>query len=110
MAEGFSRVFLPAVCGVEILFLACFFPCWFEMAEGFLRAFLPSGVSPGPITEVLGPDVPALAWLFWALRFGGVGFVVSWGDGGGGGGCGGGDEYSVSLADVGMQVFLFFQD
>jgi hypothetical protein len=22
------------------------------------------GVSPGPITELLGPDVPALAWLF----------------------------------------------
>jgi hypothetical protein len=28
------------------------------MAEGFSRAFLPSGVSPGAITEVLGPDVP----------------------------------------------------
>jgi hypothetical protein len=28
------------------------------MAEGFSRAFFPSGVSPGAITEVLGPDVP----------------------------------------------------
>jgi hypothetical protein len=28
------------------------------MVEGFSRAFLPSGVSPGAITEVLGPDVP----------------------------------------------------
>jgi hypothetical protein len=27
------------------------------MAEGFSRDFLPSGVSPGAITEVLGPDV-----------------------------------------------------
>jgi hypothetical protein len=27
------------------------------MAEGFSRAFLLSGVSPGAITEVLGPDV-----------------------------------------------------
>jgi hypothetical protein len=78
MAEGFSRDFLPALHGVDILFSASFFPYWFEMAKGFWRAFLPSGVSPGPITEVLGPDVPALAWLFWALPFGGVGFVVSW--------------------------------
>jgi hypothetical protein len=29
-----------------------------------------SSVSPRPITEVLGPDVPALAWLFWAISFG----------------------------------------
>jgi hypothetical protein len=28
------------------------------MAEGFSRAFLDSGVSPGTIIEVLGPDVP----------------------------------------------------
>jgi hypothetical protein len=70
MAEGFSRDFLPAICGVEILFSASFFPCWFEMDEGFSRAFFPSGDSPWPITEVLGPDVPALAWLFWALPFG----------------------------------------
>jgi hypothetical protein len=27
MAEGFSRDFLPAVHGVEILFLASFIPC-----------------------------------------------------------------------------------
>jgi hypothetical protein len=26
--------------------------------DSFSRAFLPSGVSPGAITEVLGPDVP----------------------------------------------------
>jgi hypothetical protein len=57
MAEGFSRDFLSAVRGVEILFLASFFPCCFEMAEGFSRALLPSGVSPGAITEVLGQDV-----------------------------------------------------
>jgi hypothetical protein len=56
--EGFLRACLPAV---ELLFLASFSSCSFEMAEGFSRAFLPSGVSPGPITEVLGPDVPTLA-------------------------------------------------
>jgi hypothetical protein len=28
------------------------------MAEGFSRAFFPSGVSPGAITKVLGPNVP----------------------------------------------------
>jgi hypothetical protein len=28
------------------------------MAKGFSKAFMPSGVSPGAITEVLGPDVP----------------------------------------------------
>jgi hypothetical protein len=61
MAEGFLRDFLSAVRGVEILFLASFFPCLFEKAEGFSRAFLPSGVSPGHITEVFGPNVPALA-------------------------------------------------
>jgi hypothetical protein len=58
--EGFLRACLPAVGAVELLFLASF-SCSFEMAEGFSRAFLPSGVSPGPITEVLGPDVPTLA-------------------------------------------------
>jgi hypothetical protein len=52
---------LPAVGVVELLFLASFSSCSFEMAEGFLRAFLPSGVSPGPISEILGPDVPTLA-------------------------------------------------
>jgi hypothetical protein len=59
--EGFLRAFLPAVGAVELLFLANFSSCGFEMAEGFSRAFLPSGVSPGPITEVLAPDVPTLA-------------------------------------------------
>jgi hypothetical protein len=59
--EGFLRACLPAVGVVELLFLARFSSCSFEMAEGFSRAFLPSGVSPGPITEVLGPDVPTLA-------------------------------------------------
>jgi hypothetical protein len=59
--EGFLRACLPVVHGVEILFTASFLPCWFEMAEGFSRAFLPSAVSPGPIIEVLGPNVPALA-------------------------------------------------
>jgi hypothetical protein len=59
--EGFLRACLPAVGAVELLFLASFSSCSFEMAEGFSRAFLPSGVSPGPITEVLGPDIPTLA-------------------------------------------------
>jgi hypothetical protein len=59
--EGFLRACLPAVGAVELLFLASFSSCNFEMAEGFSRAFLPSGVSPGPITEVLGPDVPTLS-------------------------------------------------
>jgi hypothetical protein len=58
MAEGFSRAFLSVVHGVEILFSASFFPCCFKIFQGFSRAFLPSGVSPGAITEVLGPDVP----------------------------------------------------
>jgi hypothetical protein len=58
--EGFLRAFLPTVSAEELLFLASFSSCGFEMAEGFSRAFLPSGVSPGPITEVLGPDVPTL--------------------------------------------------
>jgi hypothetical protein len=59
--EGFLGACLPAVAAVELLFLASFSSCSFEMAEGFSRAFLPSGVSPGPITEVLGPDVPTFA-------------------------------------------------
>jgi hypothetical protein len=33
---------LPTVGGVELLFLASFFSCSFEMAEGFSRAFLPA--------------------------------------------------------------------
>jgi hypothetical protein len=44
--EGFLRACLPAVGVVELLFLASFSSCSFEMAEGLLRAFLPSGVSP----------------------------------------------------------------
>jgi hypothetical protein len=59
--EGFLRVCLPNVGVVELLFLASFSSSSFEMAEGFSRAFLPSRVSPGPNTEVLGPDVPTLA-------------------------------------------------
>jgi hypothetical protein len=35
MAEGYSRDFLPAVHGVVILFSASLFPCRFEMVEGF---------------------------------------------------------------------------
>jgi hypothetical protein len=62
--EGFLRACLPAVGAVELLFLASFSSCSFEMAEGFSTAFLPSGVSPGPIAKVLGPDVPTLALLF----------------------------------------------
>jgi hypothetical protein len=59
--EGFLRACLPAVGALELLFLASFSSCSFEMVEGFSRAFLPSGVSPGPITKVLHPDVPTLA-------------------------------------------------
>jgi hypothetical protein len=54
--EGFLRACLPAVGVVELLFSASFSSCSFEMAEGFSRTF-----SPGPITEILGPDVPTLA-------------------------------------------------
>jgi hypothetical protein len=39
--EGFLRACLPAVGGVELLFLASFSSCIFEMAEGFSRDFLP---------------------------------------------------------------------
>jgi hypothetical protein len=59
--EGFLRACLPTVGVVELLFLASFSSCSFEMAEGFSRDFLPRGVSLVPITEVLGPDVPTLA-------------------------------------------------
>jgi hypothetical protein len=59
--EGFLRACLPAVGVVELLLLVSFSSCSFEIAEGFSRAFLPSGVSPGPIIEVLGLDVPTLA-------------------------------------------------
>jgi hypothetical protein len=59
--EGFLRACLPTVGVVELLFLTSFSFCSFETPEGFSRAFLPSGVSPGHITEVLGPDVPTLA-------------------------------------------------
>jgi hypothetical protein len=62
--EGFLRACLPTVGVLELLFLASFSSCSFEKAGGFSRAFFHSGVSPGPITEVLGPDVPTLAWLF----------------------------------------------
>jgi hypothetical protein len=48
--ECFLRACLPAVGVVELLFLASFSSCSFEMAEGFSRAFWPSGVSLGPIT------------------------------------------------------------
>jgi hypothetical protein len=33
--EGFLSAFLPVVGGAELLFLASFFSCSFEMAEGF---------------------------------------------------------------------------
>jgi hypothetical protein len=38
--ESFLRACLPVVGGVELLFLASFSSCSFEMAEGFLRDFL----------------------------------------------------------------------
>jgi hypothetical protein len=40
--ECFLRAFLPAVGAVEMLFLASFSSCSFEMAEGFSRDFLPA--------------------------------------------------------------------
>jgi hypothetical protein len=40
--EGFLRACLRAVGGVELLFLASFSSCSFEMAEGFSRDFLPA--------------------------------------------------------------------
>jgi hypothetical protein len=40
--EGFLRACLPAVGGVELLFLASFSSCSFEMAECFSRDFLPT--------------------------------------------------------------------
>jgi hypothetical protein len=40
--EGFLRACLPTVGGVELLFLASFFSCSFEMAEGFSRDFFPA--------------------------------------------------------------------
>jgi hypothetical protein len=45
---------------VPIFRLSFFVICNVFLVTWFVRAFLPSGVSPGPITEVLGPDVPAL--------------------------------------------------
>jgi hypothetical protein len=70
-----------------------------------------SGVSPGPNTEVLGPDVRALAWLFCALPFGGVCFVVSWGgEGGGGGECGDGYGIFGVPCGCGDASFSVFQD
>jgi hypothetical protein len=38
--EGFLRACLPAVGAVELLFLASFSSCSFEMAEGSSRPFL----------------------------------------------------------------------
>jgi hypothetical protein len=59
--EGFLRACLPAVGGVELLFLACFPSCSFEMAEGFSRDFLPAvhGV------EILFRQVSFLFDLKW---------------------------------------------
>jgi hypothetical protein len=40
--EVFLRAFLPTVGGVELLFLASFSSCNFEMVEGFSRDLLPA--------------------------------------------------------------------
>jgi hypothetical protein len=40
--EGFLWACLPAIGGVELLFLASFSSCGFEMTEGFSRDFLPA--------------------------------------------------------------------
>jgi hypothetical protein len=53
--EGFLRVCLPAVGGAELLFLASFSSCSFEMAEGFSMDFLP---------VVRGVEILFLASLF----------------------------------------------
>jgi hypothetical protein len=39
--EGLLRGCFPALGGVELLFLASFSSCSFEMADGFSRDFLP---------------------------------------------------------------------
>jgi hypothetical protein len=39
--EGFLRACLPAVGGIELLFLVSFSSCSFKMVEGFSRDFLP---------------------------------------------------------------------
>jgi hypothetical protein len=56
--EGFLRACLPAIGGVEFLFLASFSSCSFEMAEGFSRDFLPAvrGVEILFSTSDEGPD------------------------------------------------------
>jgi hypothetical protein len=55
--EGFLRACLPAVGGVELLFLASFSSCTFEMAEGFSRDFL---------LAVCGVEILFLASFFLA--------------------------------------------
>jgi hypothetical protein len=40
--EGFLRACLPTVGGVELLFLASFSSCSFEMAQGFSSDFSPT--------------------------------------------------------------------
>jgi hypothetical protein len=40
--EGSLRACLPTVGGVELLFLASFSSCSFEMAKGFSRDFFPT--------------------------------------------------------------------
>jgi hypothetical protein len=40
--EGFLKACLPTVGVVELLFLASFSSCSFEMAEGFSRDFFPA--------------------------------------------------------------------
>jgi hypothetical protein len=73
MAEGFSRAFFPSVVSPGGAITEVLFPdvptAFFEMSSTDLSApantslwfTRNSGVSPGPIIEVLGPDVPALA-------------------------------------------------
>jgi hypothetical protein len=53
--EGFLRTCLPAVGGVELLFLASFSSCSFKMVEGFSRDFL---------LAVRGVEILFLASLF----------------------------------------------
>jgi hypothetical protein len=71
--EGFLRPFLPTVGGVELLFVASFSSCSFEMVEGFSRYFLP--VVRG-LEILFFWQVSFLADLKWLKVSGGLSFLV----------------------------------
>jgi hypothetical protein len=70
--EGFLRACLLVVGGVELLFLASFSSCTFEMAEGLSRDFLPAvrGV------QILFSASSFLADLKWLKVSQGLSFLV----------------------------------